>query len=167
MKRLQKYLVHLQSCAVWATVPAACSCGLTQISDELGITSVDERELARVQALLRQPHMVFVFGSNRAGRHGAGAAKAALDKYGAVYGIGEGLRGRSYALPTKDENIRTLPLTEVVAHVETFLEFARHHSGIGFAVTRIGCGLAGFTDTQIAPLFKNAPSNCYLPEGWG
>ena len=109
---------------------------------------------------------VFVFGSNLAGVHGAGAAREALEKFGAVLGIGEGLRGSSYALPTKNERIQTMLLSDVKKHVATFVQFAIDHPELQFFVTRIGCGLAGFTDKQIAPLFKDAPKNCELPDGW-
>lgn len=107
--------------------------------------------------------MVFVFGSNLSGIHGAGAARFALLYKGAVMGIGKGHVGDSYALPTKDLVIRTLPLDRVKAYVDQFLEYARLHPELEFEVTRVGCGLAGFMDSQIAPLFKGAPANCHLP----
>ncbi len=109
---------------------------------------------------------IFVFGSNRAGVHGAGAAAFAHKHHGAVYGQGEGLQGASYAIPTKDWAIHTLPLSAIAVHVSTFLEFARSHPELEFVVTRIGCGLAGYTDTDIAPMFVGAPDNCILPNGW-
>jgi hypothetical protein len=109
---------------------------------------------------------IFVFGSNLAGRHGKGAALDARNHHGAIYGQGIGLQGRSYAIPTKDRNIRTLPLTEIARHVSDFIAFAREHQDLTFNVTRIGCGHAGYTDPQIAPMFKGAPDNCQLPEGW-
>ena len=108
----------------------------------------------------------FVFGSNLAGRHGKGAAYTAQRDYGAEFGVGEGPTGRAYAIPTKDENLRTLPLSDIAASIETFKAFAREHPEISFGVTRIGCGLAGYTDADIAPMFANAPENCELPEGW-
>lgn len=109
---------------------------------------------------------IFVFGSNLAGRHGAGAAKAALQEHGAVYGVGIGIQGSSYAIPTKDEHIRTLPLNKIERYVETFIKFATLNPELRFNVTRIGCGLAGYDDPDIAPMFKNAPDNCILPAGW-
>jgi len=112
------------------------------------------------------PNHIFVFGSNRAGIHGAGAARAAHQFYRAQWGLGEGLQGDSYAIPTKDENLKTLPLEDVAAHVAKFIIVANCRKDLYFFVTRIGCGLAGFTDEQIAPLFKDAPVNCELPEGW-
>lgn len=110
--------------------------------------------------------VIFVFGSNLAGRHGKGAALTAMLKYGAKYGVGAGLTGASYALPTKDRGLRTLPLNEIKVYVDEFMEFAKAHYKLTFAVTRIGCGLAGYSDAEIAPMFAKAPVNCELPEGW-
>lgn len=110
--------------------------------------------------------MIFVFGSNLAGRHGAGAALCALKEHGAVYGVGYGRTGNAYALPTKDWFIKTLPLTVIKDYVKEFIEYAKEHSDLQFQVTRIGCGLAGYTDAQIAPFFREAPANCVLPDGW-
>lgn len=112
------------------------------------------------------PDRVFVFGSNLAGIHGGGAARTARELYGAVWGQGQGLQGSSYALPTKDERIETLPLGAIAEHVARFLDFARSRPDITFFVTRVGCGLAGYTDEDIAPLFRGAPKNCELPHGW-
>lgn len=109
---------------------------------------------------------IFVFGSNLAGRHGAGAARFALQWRGAVAGQGEGPYGDSYALPTKDAELRPLPLARVRHHIEDFLTYAELHPELKFQVTRVGCGLAGFKDEQIAPLFFDAPDNCYLPGIW-
>jgi hypothetical protein len=110
--------------------------------------------------------MIFVFGSNLAGRHGAGAALYAKTHHGAVYGQGIGLQGNSYAIPTKDFYIRTLPLNVIQAYVEIFLSFARGNLELQFEVTKIGCGLAGYKESQIAPMFRDAPENCHLPKGW-
>lgn len=109
---------------------------------------------------------IFVFGSNLAGRHGKGAALHAAKQHGAVYGVGEGLTGRSYAIPTKDHNLKPRKLEDIQKSVEKFISFARHHSYLIFNVTKVGCGLAGFTEEQIAPMFKNSPPNCHLPDGW-
>ena len=112
------------------------------------------------------PKRVFVFGSNLAGIHGAGAAKTALEQYGAIWGKGEGFAGNSYAIPTKNGMLNTLPLDEIRKYVSRFLEFAKICPDLTFFVTRIGCGLAGLTDYDIAPMFEDAPSNCELPLGW-
>ncbi len=110
--------------------------------------------------------LIFVFGSNLAGRHGKGAALDAVRKHGAIYGQGIGLQGNSYAIPTKDVNIKTLPLPDIEKHVKVFIYFARHHWHMTFNVTRIGCGLAGYKDVDIGPMFRYAPSNCLLPDEW-
>jgi hypothetical protein len=95
-----------------------------------------------------------------------GAAKVARERYGAVQGVGEGLRGRSYALPTKDSTLRPLDLEDIRERVRYFLMVATEWGQREFVVTRVGCGLAGLTDRQIAPLFADAPPNCLLPIGW-
>jgi hypothetical protein len=110
--------------------------------------------------------MVFVFGSNLAGRHGKGAAKDAVKLHGAIYGQGIGRQGNSYAIPTKDAYLNPLPLDKIEQYVEEFLVYAENHLDEEFQVTRIGCGLAGYTDDEIAPMFDAAPPNCHLPEGW-
>lgn len=111
---------------------------------------------------------IFVFGSNEAGRHGKGAAKTALEKYGAIYGKGVGLQGQSYAIPTKgqDANRRlyTLPLDRIRKHVNDFIEFARQTPGNVYWLTPIGCGLAGYSPNDIAPMFIGAPDNVLLPQ---
>lgn len=109
---------------------------------------------------------IFVFGSNEAGRHGKGAALTARREYGAIYGVGRGRQGNSYAIPTKDSRLATLPLEKIEVYVNEFLRYARSCDTEQFLVTRIGCGLAGYTDAQIAPMFAEAPVNCILPEGW-
>lgn len=108
---------------------------------------------------------VFVFGSNREGRHGKGAALAARQFHGAIYGQAEGLQGNSYAIVTKE--LRgykpRVTLTEVETGVDKFLLFAKDNPDIIFKVTPIGCGLAGFKPKEIAPLFKGATANVHLP----
>jgi len=114
---------------------------------------------------LLNPYTCFVFGSNLAGRHGAGAAKVAHQKYGAKYGIGVGFYGNSFAIPTKDLKLSTLNLEQIESFVNEFLKFSFNRN-LDFFVTRIGCGLAGYKDEQIAPLFKNASNNCSFAEEW-
>lgn len=106
---------------------------------------------------------VFVFGSNTMGIHGAGAARQARDEYGAVLGQGIGHFGRSYALPTVGSGFHALSLDQVQQHVRTFLDYARERSDLTFWLTPVGCGIAGFTPEQIAPLFAEAPANVRLP----
>jgi hypothetical protein len=111
--------------------------------------------------------MIFVFGSNfLAGRHGAGAAYTARMQHGAIYGQGDGRQGNSFAIPTKDHYLITLPLELIDDYVKKFLNYARANTAETFQITRIGCGLAGYKDHQIAPMFKDAPPNCKLPKEW-
>lgn len=110
------------------------------------------------------PELIFVFGSNLAGRHGKGAAKEAALEFGAIYGQGVGLMNRSYAIPTKDNKLKILSLSDIKSHVEIFEKFS-HDSGLYFYVTPIGTGLAGYKHSDIAPLFKNV-KNCWLPLQW-
>jgi len=108
---------------------------------------------------------VFVFGSNLSGRHGKGAAKTAI-RWGAEYGVAEGLQGRTYAIPTVNHSIsRSLSLDEIKPYVERFIVFAKENPGYKFMVTEIGCGLAGKKVDEIAPLFRNAVGiqNIFLP----
>lgn len=115
---------------------------------------------------MRKPRPVFVFGSNLAGRHGKGAALYARQLHGAIYGRGVGIQGNSYAIPTKGATLKTLPLSQIQKYVEEFLVYARSNPELEFYVTKIGCGLAGYSELDISPMFQNAPSNCQLPDGW-
>lgn len=110
--------------------------------------------------------MIFVFGSNLSGIHGGGAARFAHIHKGAVMGVGEGLTGDCYALPTVGEGITRMQYADALPHIQKFLQFAKDHPDLEFQVTRVGCGLAGFTDAQIAPLFRDAPSNCLFDTAW-
>lgn len=107
---------------------------------------------------------IFTFGSNLAGRHGKGAALWAMQHRGAMYGKGVGLHGDSYAIPTKDRRLRTLPLADIEMWVGKFLTQARQRSDLTFQLTPIGCGLAGYKPEQIAPMFRDAPPNVLLPD---
>lgn len=111
------------------------------------------------------PNEIFVFGSNLDGLHCNGAAKLAYKKFGAVWGIGVGLRGQSYAIPTMQDGISTIK-----PYVDEFLMFALNHTRLTFLVTEIGCGIAGFIPSDIAPLFRMAIDrniqNVYLPESF-
>ena len=110
-----------------------------------------------------QPGEIFVFGSNLRGMHGGGAAYVAYRKFGAVMGQGVGLQGQSYAIPTMQGGVETIK-----PYVDEFILFAKDHPQLTFLVTRIGCGIAGFTDEEISPLFAQAHGidNIVLPEGW-
>lgn len=107
---------------------------------------------------------IFTFGSNAGGRHGKGAAKLAL-QFGAEYGIGEGLCGQTYALPTKDKYLNTLTLKEIRVHVDRLEECIKQYSNLTFLITAVGTGLAGYSAKDIAPLFKNISNlnNITLP----
>ena len=96
---------------------------------------------------------IFVFGSNLQGMHGGGAALIAYDKFGAIWGQGVGLQGQSYGIPTMHGGIDVIK-----PYVDEFIEFAKSHPEMTFLVTRIGCGIAGFKDIDIAPLFAEAAS---------
>ena len=108
---------------------------------------------------------VFTFGSNLGGKHGRGAAKAALG-FGAKYGQATGLQGRTYGIPTKDKSVkRVLSIVEIKPFVDDFIAFAKENKHLTFLVTEIGCGLAGYKPKDIAPLFYEAKdvSNIHLP----
>ena len=110
-----------------------------------------------------EPNEIFVFGSNLAGFHGGGAARIAHEYFGAEWGVGVGPTGQCYAIPTMQGGVEAIR-----PYVDEFIEYAEQHPELTFLVTRIGCGIAGFTDEQIAPLFTSARnlSNVALPEGW-
>lgn len=110
-----------------------------------------------------KPGEIFVFGSNLRGMHGGGAARIAHQKFGAIMGQGVGLQGQCYAIPTMQGGVETIR-----PYVDEFLAFAKEHPELTFLVTRIGCGIAGFTDEEISPLFAQAHEieNVVLPEGW-
>lgn len=111
---------------------------------------------------------VFVFGSNLAGIHGKGAAALAHKKFGAVRGVGVGIQGKSYAIPTKDFQLKPLSLDTISWYVNGFIEFISNHQELEFLVTRVGCGLAGYKDSDIAPLFRDCIhyQNVSLPQEW-
>lgn len=111
---------------------------------------------------------IFVFGSNTGGFHGGGAAYYAHIYFCAEWGIGEGLSGSTYAIPTCDQAIQELPIDQIKESVSKFIEYAKLNPGLIFLVTPIGCGIAGFTADEIAPLFDSAKGieNIHLPESF-
>lgn len=115
---------------------------------------------------------VFVFGANLAGRHGGGAAAEAERRFGAQMGVGWGYMGtpprHSFAIPTLDEHFEVLPLEEIARYVERFIQFVAEHPQLRFFITRVGCGIAGYRDEQIAPLFRPlvAIGRCSFAEKW-
>lgn len=106
---------------------------------------------------------IFVFGSNLAGRHGKGSALEALNNHGAVYGVGAGRMGNSYAIPTKNRKLKTLDLAVIEMYVKIFRHHALDNPGDTFNLVAIGCGLAGYMPHEIAPLFHAMPDNVKLP----
>lgn len=110
-----------------------------------------------------RPNEIYVFGSDLKGLHGGGTAYMAYRKFGAVLGQGVGLQGQSYAIPTMQGGVETIR-----PYVDDFIRFAKEHPEWRFLVTRIGCGIAGFTDAEISPLFRKAHGieNIVLPRGW-
>ncbi len=117
-----------------------------------------------------QPYQVFVFGSNTEGIHGGGAARMALNDFGAVYGQPDGLQGQSYAIFTKDlkKGMRSVRLDVIEGQIIVMLQVAKSKPELEFLVTRIGCELAGFKESEIAGLFKgkDIPENVLLPESF-
>ncbi len=109
---------------------------------------------------------VLVFGSNLAGRHGAGAALEAKKYWLAESGAAFGKTGHAYAIPTKDSQPRKLPLPEINDYVSAFVDYANACPDLTFLVTAIGTGLAGYSHAEISPMFRDAPSNCVLPDEW-
>ena len=108
-----------------------------------------------------QPNEIFVFGSNLSGHHGGGAALLAMNKWGAIWGQGVGLQGQTYGIPTMQGGVETIR-----PYVDEFIQFANKHPEMTFLVTEIGCGIAGFTPQEIAPLFAKATTteNIHLPQ---
>lgn len=129
---------------------ASKSCRQTKLPTPDNITSL-------------RPNQVFVFGSNLQGAHGGGAARAAYNRFGAIWGQGVGLQGQSYAIPTMHG-----PVSSIKPYVDEFIDFASNHPEYEFLVTRIGCGIAGFRDADMAPLFKDAVNldNVRLPKSF-
>lgn len=116
-----------------------------------------------------EPNEVFVFGSNKTGNHAGGAARIAVDKFGAVMEQGEGMQGQSYAIPTLDENMQRVSIEELTRSVRRFAEYTLQHLDNTFYVTKIGCGIAGFSIEEVSDIFKRVAfgSNVILPQEFG
>lgn len=113
--------------------------------------------------------MIFVFGSNLSGIHGAGAAKYAHKERGAKWGVGEGPTGECYALPTKGLNITPMDFNQFVIHAHTFMRYAEKNPHLNFQMTQVGCGLAGFRPVLVATSLAYAAlnlENVYFDEAW-
>jgi hypothetical protein len=110
---------------------------------------------------------IFVFGSNLAGKHNGGGAKIALEKFGATYGNGVGIQGQSYAIPTLDENFDKLKIEKINSYVKGFIFYAIQNPNLLFLVTKIGCGIAGYSFKDMAQLFipiNQSLKNIILPK---
>jgi len=112
----------------------------------------------RIESLA--PGEIFVFGSNASGAHGGGAARFAYDRFGAVWGQGEGLQGQSYGIDTMSG------LDVFSEQASRFVDFARQHPELRFLVTEVGCGVAGYRPEQVAAFFRGSPANVVLPEAF-
>lgn len=140
---------------------AGIQCGAKPIVESPNVSTDARGRLIsadRIRVLV--PGEIFVFGSNAGGRHGSGAARFAMDHFGAVYGEGHGLHGQSYAIDTMSG------LDVLAAEIDTFLSFAETHPELTFLVTEIGCGIVGYQPAQIAPFFVGAPRNVALPRSF-
>lgn len=136
---------------------------LCSATNSLNIENMSQKRTTPEFITELQPGEIFVFGSNLQGAHAGGAARIAYNNFGAIWGQGVGLQGQSYGIPTMQGGVET-----VRPYVNEFIQFAKDHPELTFLVTRIGCGIAGFTDAEMAPLFEKAHSieNVILPEGW-
>ena len=121
---------------------------------------IDDHRVASDRISTLSDNEIFVFGSNIHGSHGGGAAWFAYKNFGAEWGVGEGLTGRTYALPTMEGE------ASLKKAVDNFIACARQHPELTFLVTAVGCGIAGYYPSQVAPLFSEAAEleNVYLPQ---
>ena len=113
-----------------------------------------------------EPNEIFCFGSNLRGVHGKGAALQAYRDFGAEYGVGEGLTGQCYALPTLGRNLEQLTGICLASVISKFNATVREHPELQFLLTKVGCGLAGYDEEYMKSFFTESPSNVIKPEGW-
>jgi hypothetical protein len=109
------------------------------------------------------PDTVFVFGSNMAGKHHGGAAAIAVSHFGALLGVGRGWSGQSFAIPTMNEHLQQMPLSQIQHYVDDFKLYTKNHPKTKYFLTAIGCGIAGYTTEEIAPMFKGISRNVIFP----
>ncbi|MHA3104569.1 hypothetical protein [Acinetobacter sp. ANC 3791] len=109
---------------------------------------------------------VFVFGSNLAGEHNDGAARIAQLFFGAMTGIGRGWSGQSFAIPTLNEHLQQMPISQIAHYIEDFKIYAQNHLTTQYFITALGCGIAGYQVSEIAPLFQGISSNVIFPESF-
>ena len=153
----RKYLQYVSSVASTAALRS-------KVNMNFSISDIMEQKRTTPEFITSlEPNEIFVFGSNLKGMHGGGAAYIAYRKFGAIMGQGVGLQGQSYAIPTMQGGVETIR-----PYVDEFIQFAKQHLELTFLVTRIGCGIAGFTDDEISPLFAEAHGveNIVLPPNW-
>lgn len=113
-----------------------------------------------------KPNQIFVFGSNTAGMHGAGAARQAHEQFGAKYGVGEGRTGQCYAFPTLNGRLRKREDYALVVSAMKFKMYAETYPDLEFLLTKVGCGLGGYEEWEMKWLFRNMPPNVVRPQGW-
>ncbi len=106
---------------------------------------------------------IFVFGSNLAGDHAGGAARTALQHFGAVRGVGRGWAGQSFAIPTMNEHLQQMPLSQIQHYIDDFKTYTKNHPKMKYFLTSIGCGIAGYKVEEIAPMFKGISHNVIFP----
>lgn len=106
---------------------------------------------------------IFVFGSNMAGQHAGGAARTALEHFGAMKGVGRGWAGQSFAIPTMNEHLQQMPLSQIQHYVDDFKIYTKNHPKMKYFITSIGCGIAGYKVEEIAPMFKGISHNVIFP----
>lgn len=111
-------------------------------------------------------NQIFVFGSNMAGNHAGGAARQALDHFGAIMGQGEGRQGQSYAFPTLTEDFKRRKWSEIHKSRNALYDYCEGNKDQKFLLTKVGCGIAGFKEAEMKALFTNHPKNLILPEDW-
>lgn len=155
------YYTCLKCGMIYKNIPEGSS--VLTMEDLKNVSFKDD--FTRVKSLMMHPRSVFVFGSNESGIHGKGAALDALRLYGAI-GYKTGHQGRSYGLSTKDRQIKTLPLSAIKVHVNTFYEYISTRPDLYFVLTRVGCNNAGYIDSQISPMFTEERPNLFKPRGW-
>lgn len=109
---------------------------------------------------------IFVFGSNMAGHHAGGAAKTALEHFGAMKGVGRGWAGQSYAIPTMNEHLQQMPLSQIQHYIDDFKIYTKNHRRNQYFITSIGCGVAGYKVEEIAPMFKGISHNVIFPQSF-
>jgi hypothetical protein len=113
-----------------------------------------------------QPHERFVFGSNLGGHHYGGAAAQAYSDFGAQWGVAEGITGSSYAFPTLDAELKQMPMHRLKVARDKLYGTAIAHPELTFLLTKVGCGIAGYSEDEMRELFSDAPTNVRKPEGW-